>query len=90
MTITTANYLDLWGFFTNELIGDVWLAYLILSVLILVITIKSDFDLWTTIAIWASFSLIFVGIAYNPLVAMIVVLLVGIPSYFIYSAFIKG
>jgi len=89
MTITQSNYLDIGNLFFNEIVGSVFLGYILVLAIIVFLSIKfrvPNTAMFALIVIW---SMISAQYAFNDAIITIVVLLAGLVIYLVYSKMIK-
>lgn len=87
--ITMLNYLDLGTILIHEVIGGVWLAFFLFEAVLFYKSIEWKIPYQTMIALGVILGLAFVSYAYNQLLLMIVIMVVGLIGYAIVAKLIR-
>lgn len=87
--ITMANYLAFGDILINEVVGSVWLAYLIGVSFMLYKSIEWRIPFQVMVALLVITSLAYVCYVYDALILMLIVMIVGLVFYGLYSKVIR-
>lgn len=79
--ITTANYLDIGNLIINEVVGNIWLTYLLILILIAVMAMKQRIKFGDTVTLMVFALFLLAGVYINSMVLIFIGLIVSVVLY---------